>query len=87
MIAEVTIRKALNMEPMPTEDALTLAAAAGRRAYADLCGDDIVPWRKAKPERQAEWVAVARGMIESLIKTTSSPLTVDELTRILAGGL
>lgn len=59
------------------------AASAARDAYGLSCGETWVPWAKASPEKRAEWLAMTRAVIQTIIDNTGSPYTVDELTRIL----
>ena len=45
-------------------------AASMREAYGKFCGDDIVPWDKAAPEKKRAWRCCARAAIGILQDTT-----------------
>lgn len=78
MIAEATIREALT-EPPPAGSLFeacveALMGRAGHTEYGPVVPPSLAP-------------DLARAVIQTIIDRTPSPRTVDELTRILSGGV
>lgn len=73
MIAEATIREALT-EPDPAGSLFEACVEAVSQA-----ADDLLTFEGDR--------AVVRAVIQTIIDRTPSPRTVDELMRILAGGV